>query len=282
MEQTVKADYDSVGRYEQNEINGLDKQIIETLLDCVDPKNASCVLDAMGGNGNLISDLLDYCKNLNIKAPRCTLLEISQVQTKLAESKLPTDQTEIIWGDLLEFVSLKDNKPLKEQCYDCIMIKSANHEIPLSSQQTLHSNLFRLLKPGGRLINLGFIFDHHVLRDEVRILAEAKDSLAGMKNAAANRHFLMRDEYYSCLANVGFKNITKKAAFNYQIRSEIVANNYFSAASRTALDLENQAIQAKQKNLRQHGLITFTNTGTVLTFPGEITVCEKPTDASLA
>ncbi len=276
MSQSVTADYDKIGLYEQNEINGLTEQTLQTLLDCVEANKTSHVLDAMGGDGNLTMQLLDYCQTANIKPPHCTLLEISQVQTELARAKFPADGTDIIWGDLLTATSLNDDQALKEQQYDRIMVKSANHEIPLKSQETLHRNLFRLLKPGGKLINLGFVFDSEVLRDEVRVLAEAKDTLAGMKNTAINRHFLLRDEYYACLSNVGFKNITNKAAFNYHIRSEVVANNYFAAEQREALDLENQAIQAKQKNLRQHGHIVFTNTGSILKFPGEITVCEKP------
>ena len=49
----VATAYDKVGVYDQDAINGFSDQMLNTMLDIVNPGQASNILDAMAGNGNL-------------------------------------------------------------------------------------------------------------------------------------------------------------------------------------------------------------------------------------
>ena len=225
--------------------------------------------------------LREYCKNKNIKIPDCTLFEISKVQVDIAKNKLPEETCDTICGDILNLTLTSDNNTLAAEKYDRIMIKSSNHEIPLECQRILYKNIFSLLKPGGHFVNLGFLFDNLCERNEVRKLAKVKDKLANMKRAEECRHFLMRDEFYEKLEAVGFNSVQAKTSFNYRISSKIVADNYFEEASRHALNMENQAAQARCQVLRKNGRIEFVKDETLLIFPGEITVARKPNTLSI-
>jgi phospholipid N-methyltransferase len=90
------ADYDVVGQYAQDAVNGFSNSLLEGMIELVDPQNATKILDAMGGNGNLTHRLYEYCQRKNIKMPHCTLFEISQVQTEFAKTNLPSKYCDVM------------------------------------------------------------------------------------------------------------------------------------------------------------------------------------------
>ena len=65
----IEASYDKVGVYDQDAINGFSEQTLNTMLDIINPEQASNILDAMAGNGNLTLRLYDYCKQCGITPP---------------------------------------------------------------------------------------------------------------------------------------------------------------------------------------------------------------------
>ena len=271
-----KADYDLVGAYSQDEINGLTDALLEKMIDLIDPQHAIKILEAMGGDGNFLLRLFNYCKNRNIEPPHCTLFELSKIQTKFAREKLPTEKFDVICGDILTLISSDEGKRLEKGVYDRVIIKSSNHEIPLECQQIFYQHIFELLQPGGYFINLGFLFNNQNERDEVRKLAAVKDELAGMKQAQKNRYFMMRDELYKCLEAAGFINIQAKINFDYHILSKIVAEYYFDKNIRDDLNIKNQAAQIYSVALRRNERIQFIKDESLLILPGEITIAYKP------
>ncbi len=80
----VETAYDKVGLYDQDAINGFSEQMLHAMLDLVNPSQASDILDAMAGNGNLTLRLYDYCRRCEIPFPNIVLLELSRVQCELA------------------------------------------------------------------------------------------------------------------------------------------------------------------------------------------------------
>ena len=269
-------DYDHVGKYTQDSINGLTDGIIDQMLDLIQPQSGMQVLDAMGGDGNLILRFYEYCQRKKIVFPHCTLLEISRVQLEFAKHRMANINASYIWGDILNFVFVKDNQPLEENVYDRIMIKSANHEISKDDQLTLYKNIYRLLKPGGMVINLGFLFDDNRERDEFSSIARVKDKCAGMIGAMERRYFITREELYSWIKTAGFSTAPKGIPFEYKIRSEIVAEQYFDAEGRLDADMEHQTAQLRAVLLRKRGRISFTYEESMMRLPGEITVMKKP------
>lgn len=273
----LPAPYDVVGRYEQDQVNGLSDALLQVMIGHVAPRNAADVLDAMGGNGNLAERLAKHCVARRLSVPALTLLEYSRVQCELAATRLAPYGARVVWGDALTMASRDGGAPIAPGSFDRVMIKSANHEIPRLRHGDLQSSTFRVLRPGGWLVNLGFLFDDAGERDELAQIARVKDELAGMGEAVANRHFLTRDELYGDLAHAGFSDVGALSSFQYEIRSEVVAEQYFPAARRVDNDRVHQAAQRRAVHLRRSGRVTFEGDSSVMRPPGEITLARRPT-----
>ena len=139
-----------------------------------------------------------------------------------------------------------------------------------------YQSIFRVLKPRGLLVNLGFLFDDVAERDQFRDIARCKDSLAGMQSAVDNRHFLTRDELYTRLEQAGFVDIRCGMHVPYTISSHVVTDAYFSGHQRDDLHAEFQAQQAKALLLRRNGRIHFQGESSTMILPGEITMARRP------
>jgi SAM-dependent methyltransferase len=276
---TASAAYDVVGRYRQDEINGFGPGLVERMLDAARLRGAETVLDAMAGDGNLTERLHAYCRERGMAFPRTTVLEFSKVQAEFARHAVAPLGASVLWGDALAMQDLATGRSLEESSFDRVLIKSATHEIPRDRQPDLYRSIFRVLRPGGIFTNLGFVFDDPAERDEVRELARVKDRLAGMEGAVRNRYFLMRDEFTALLKEAGFIHIRAEESFRYQIRSQVVAEQYYAADRRLSADLDNQAAQVRCVVLRRNGRIRFEGVTSLLLFPGEITTARKPTPA---
>ncbi len=165
---------------------------------------------------------------------------------------------------------------LPEDFFDRVMIKSGSHEISLNKQLDLYSNIFRVLKPGGMFINLGFLFDNIEERDQFRELTRFKDSLAGLQSAVHNRHFLTRDELYTRLQQAGFVDIRCGMHVSYTIRTLVSIQAYFPKHEWEHVYAEIQAHQAKAMILRRAGRIYFHGDSSIMICPGEVTVARRP------
>ena len=272
----IETAYDKVGVYDQDAINGFSDQMLTTMLDLVNPGHASHILDAMAGNGNLTLRLYDYCERRGLFPPDVMVLEFSRVQCEFAKAQLADAPAKVVWGDVLTMEDLESDEPLPKDFFDKVMIKSGNHEIPLSQQLDLYNGIFRVLKPGGMFINLGFLFDDVEERDQFREIARCKDSLAGLHSAVKNRHFLTRDELYTRLQQAGFVDIRCGMHVQYTIRSCVVTQAYFPKHAWEQVDAELQAQQAKAMLLRRKGRIHFQGESSTMILPGEITIARRP------
>src|SRR5919197_1849582 len=110
--------YDTVGVYDQDAINGFSDDLLTSLLDIVNPGQASHILDAMAGNGNLTLRLYDYCRRRGIALPNVVLLELSRVQCELAKTHLAHTPAQVIWGDILSMEDYESGTSLQENFFD--------------------------------------------------------------------------------------------------------------------------------------------------------------------
>jgi len=268
--------YDTVGVYDQDAINGFSDDILTSLLDLVNPGHTAQILDAMAGNGNLTSRLYTYCERRGLVPPDVTMLEFSRVQCALAQTQLAETPTNVVWGDILTMEDYENNASLPDRVFDRVMLKSGNHEIPLAQQLQMYQSIFRVLKPQGLFVNLGFLFDDAEERDQFREIARCKDSLAGMHSAVENRHFLTREELYTRLEQAGFVDIHCGMPVHYTINSLVVTNAYFPKPQWAYMHAEFQAQQAKALHLRRNGRIHFQGDSSTMILPGEITLARRP------
>ena len=272
-----RAAHDAVGRYQQDEVNGFTDDLLDRFLDRLQLTGGEKVLDAMAGDGNLTLRLHAYCQRKGIPFPDVTVVEYSRVQYEFARAALASLPVRVLWGDAVAMSDRGTGEPLTDASFDRVVIKSANHEIPLDQQERLYGSILRVLKPGGLLVNLGFLFDDAAERDDLREVARVKDTLADMHAAAARRHFLTRDELYSRLGRAGFLEVTAAEAIEYRITSAAVAKHYFARPGLEGADAEFQATQARSMALRRHGRLRFEGADSLMVLPGEITVARRPT-----
>ncbi len=270
------AAYDEVGEYEQDKINGLDNDLLDKFISLANIKGDELILDAMAGNGNLTQRIFNYCQKKEISLPTVKTLEYSKVQSEYAQQVLKEYPVDVIWGDILSMTDLSTNDEIADELFDIVFIKSANHEIPLAQQEIMYKNIYRVLKPGGVFINLGFLFECPTERDEFREIARTKDRLASMMEACENRHFLTQNEFYNNLRNVGFKTISTHEKFHYQIRSSEVARQYGKDGEVDAFNIEHQRAQISAFNMRKNGRICFEGSDSLMSCPGELTMASKP------
>ena len=278
MEDTQRdqAAYDVVGRYKQDEVNGFTPALIDRMLDAAQLAGAESVLDAMAGDGNLTQRLYAYCRTRGLPAPRITALELSPVQSEFARGSVGPLGASVLCGDVLAMTDSATGYVLPGNVFDRVLIKSASHEIPCRLQPDLYRSIFRVLRPGGIFVNVGFLFDDPTERDEAREIARVKDRLAGMEAAVRNRHFLMREEFYGFLRDAGFDAIGAAESIQYNIRSQMVAEYYWPPERRESADLELQSAEVRAVTLRKNGRVRFEGSGSILQFPGEITTARKP------
>lgn len=270
----ILKDYDVVGNYSQDEVNGFATDVIPALVNAVIDFNPKNILDCMAGDGNLTLRCLKGYYERGINPPDMELLEFSRVQSEIARKHLTSLNVNVWTGDVLGMRTHEGVPLFAENYFECIMIKSANHEIPLELQEQMYSQLFRLLKPGGMFINLGFAFQDEKARNEVRQLAHCKDSLAGLKGAASNRYFLMQSELYGFLNDVGFKDINSIKDFTYNISADRVGKNYFPSEKMKYEAFKNAVVSSAY--LHQSGLLHHTGRDVAFLSRGEITVAFKP------
>jgi SAM-dependent methyltransferase len=271
------AAYDTVGRYQQDEVNGFSRDLIFRMFEAGDLEHAPRVLDAMAGDGNLTRRLAEYCREKGFPFPAVTVLEYSRIQSSFAQASLAGLDARILWGDALGMKDLSTGEPIPDSSFDRVLIKSANHEIPLASQPRLYESVFRVLRPGGLFVNLGMVFDDAKERDELRQIARVKDTFAGMQSAVVNRYFLTRPEFYGFLRETGFVDVRPAHTLEYAIRSQVVAEQYFRPEVRERIDLEFQAAQVKAVALRRNGRLRFEGVTSLMKCPGEITIARRPT-----
>ena len=268
--------HDPVPLCNQDSINGFDSQLLENLLNSIELENCQSILDAMAGDGNLSTRILKHCKDRAIIQPKMTYLEYSLPQYQIARTTLEVDGVECIHGDILTMCSLDTkSKIIPDESFDCVIIKSGTHEIPLADQPKMYEQIFRVLKPKGIFVNLGMVFSNENERDEFKIITSVKDKLAGMKNALQNRHFLMKSEFYALLRNAGFINIKNKHNFNYKIHSKIANDAYFKKSDTKQPLIALQESQISSLTLRKNNRIVFEGEHSIMFLPGEITIAQK-------
>jgi SAM-dependent methyltransferase len=233
------------------------------------------ILDAMAGNGNLTCDILRFCCEEDHRVsplPEIVVFELSTTQINFAQEALAHVPSVLcVHGDIL---SIQDH--CVPGIFDVVMIKSGTHEIPLAFQRKLYSNIFSVLKPGGRFINLGIVYDDTQERDEFRELVRLKDSLAGLTSLVENRHFLLRGEFYSNLRAAGFSSIECARQFHYNVLTSVLAETYFAPEEQSAFALAFQQEQLGCVAMRRNHRFIFSGTDSQMFMPAEITVVRKP------
>ena len=255
----MQTSYDTIGAYDQDAVNGFRPDFINQFIEKCEIKANDKVLDAMGGDGNLALKIYDAHPDIEL-----TSADISKVQTDIARQRL-SNNVRVLTCDLV-------NEKLFDGEFDKIVIKSGTHEIPKADQLKLYTNLFRALKPGGKLINLGILLDTEEIRAEINQLNYYRSTLAGVTQDITNRHFLTRKEFYNWLKEAGFADVESKDSFHYSIDMGILTEQYLKNDPESLIKMNGVATSLHQ--MRNNNLAILKKDW-VIHMPGEITIATK-------
>ncbi|MBK8059535.1 MAG: methyltransferase domain-containing protein [Gemmatimonadetes bacterium] len=198
------------------------------------PRSGERVLDLGCGYGAVTRALLDW-----IEATAATgyeldvdLIDESDVQLARARSELGPHASH--WSDdakltappqaRLRFIraTVPEDIASWSERYDVIYAKQVLHETPAEGQREFVEHLFRLLKPGGRLVVWEIALDEDPkLAGFFRDVIRRKDSLAGFETLIENRHFLQRAELLQHLQDGGGMAPAVVATVPYRFRSAL-------------------------------------------------------------
>jgi len=267
MTGTVSADFDKVGRYTQDAINGFTTHMLRTFLELGTPQPWMSILDAMGGDGNFTLKVLAYAREHHWPClPTVTMVELSRVQCGLAEAQLGT-RASVVWGSILD--------PLPPGAYQRVYLKSGLHELPWEEQQQALRNIAQSLTEDGQFCQLGFALTDRATQAELQTLAAHKDTLAGLQGMAQRRHFPTRAEVEQLHEQAGLR-LVRTIPCRYSIQTSVVAQQYFQTGHQRATFIEEcEALFTRSHALRQAGRICVHGDDSTMTLPGLMTLAGR-------
>lgn len=192
-------------RYE--EIHNILQEDFDFLCNLINPKKDQLILDLGAGYGSCTREIIKrYSKNkFNF-----ILTDNSDVQLNRAKSEIPKSILDYNSPSDATFI-LDDitNSNLSKDTFDIIIAKMVIHEINRSKQLSALKEIYRLLKPGGKLI----IWDLYLHNDNQKFfqsIISQKDKLCKFDTLYKNRYFLTGKEIFNNLTLANFKIITKE------------------------------------------------------------------------
>jgi ubiquinone/menaquinone biosynthesis C-methylase UbiE len=192
-------------RYE--DIHSIRQEHFDTLCSLVNPFINQKILDLGSGYGACTRELIKhYPSNKFI----FTLTDNSDVQLERSKKEIPqiiqnSNSPSLVNYDLDDITTSK----FSDNTFDVIIAKMVIHEINKNDQLNAIKEIFRILKPGGKLIYWDLYLNHDTQLFFQSIITE-KDRLCGFETLCKNRYFLTGKEILDYLLAAGFSKIIKE------------------------------------------------------------------------
>lgn len=198
--------------YDQDWVNGVGEAEYQALFKFLEGKNISSILDLAGGSGKLTRMLIE-------RGYDAFLFDIADNMVEEAcRNGVPVDKS--IVGDI--FTHDFGRK------FDCIILKSSMHEIPLEKSVQLHSVVYNLLNTDGWFVD----WDAHVPteKDAEWFIkwVNLKDAVAGLEDLVKNRHIYPETLISKSMEQVGFKNMAIVYRFFYTLSVSKMSKMYWA------------------------------------------------------
>lgn len=199
-------------QYDQDWVNGVGDSEYEALFKFLENKNLSSVLDLAGGSGKLTRMLIDCGYD-------AVLFDIADNMVSEAQRNGISEARSIV-GDIFTYDF--------ERTFDCVILKSSMHEVPLEKSADLHAVIYALLNPGGWFVD----WDVHVPTKEDAVWfkqwVNLKDTVAGLSDLVKNRHIYTEAFIAKSLEQTGFKNIMIPHRFFYTLSVSKMGKMYWA------------------------------------------------------
>ncbi len=179
-------------------------------------KDGEQVIDVGGGYGSVMIRLLQRQPQVSFAYD---LLDGGMFQLKKGEERISallerhqnTSVVRYLHQDAGELT-------LEPEHYDLVICKMFLHELPAHVQKKLIGDLYKIIKPGGRIV----VWNPHLEAADHRFFASVirkKDELAGFGSMVQNRHFLLNDDFRDLMLEAGFVNFQKLFTFDYHLHT---------------------------------------------------------------
>lgn len=199
------------------EIHSIDQKDFDSLVEALDVRGGQRILDAGAGYGAVTREILrkHRDKSLSIYA-----VDISSVQLDRAVEHLKFELGEDVVSRSVVF---ELDSIVHLMCADCffdrVAAKMVLHEIRREMQQTAVDELYRVLRPGGRLCVWDLMLDDETQGFFQRVIRK-KDELAGFRYLEKYRYFLKETEFLDLIRRSGFENVQRYSEVRYELHTQ--------------------------------------------------------------
>ncbi|GLU53572.1 class I SAM-dependent methyltransferase [Dyadobacter frigoris] len=212
----MKNSYDErVIRYES--VTNFSDDMFDDLVAIINPQDGEVILDCGAGYAPVTQAIIGKEPMLDIEY---YILEYSIVQLQRAQIEVSELLDSI---GQIRSVSYQQNSAASmdypDNFFDKVVTKMVLHELPAGEQIKMISEIFRILKPGGKLILWQTILDDSTVHF-YRNMFRKKDSLAGYDSLVENRNFITQEAFYYLLENARFEKYDLAKAFIYNFNSK--------------------------------------------------------------
>ena len=179
------------------------------------------MLDGCCGYGSVTKWLISDTDPKIVNGCTFFLIDDSEVQIERAKENLEeNDNMNFAVGNI---VSL----PYEDNFFDTVVIKMGLHENPLNVQAKMMSEVFRVLKPGGKFV-IWELYLNNLTQPIFQSFIQKKDELAGFDTLAQTRYFQRGDEIMSELITAGFENFIEHYIFNPVLGTKVRLSEFIS------------------------------------------------------
>ncbi len=178
-------------------IHSIDEKDFETLVSIVNPENGQVILDACCGYGSVTKHLQGAVTSKGLDT-KIVLLDSSELQLNRAQENLTAENLEFTLSD-------SRHTPFPDNHFDTIVNKMGLHEVDRESQKQMATELYRILKPGGKIIIWELALDSKTQKPFSELIKK-KDELSGFESLIRNRYFPRKEETLELLTETGFEN----------------------------------------------------------------------------
>ncbi len=212
-------------------VHAINEHDFDVLVSIVNPQNGQTILDVCCGYGAVAERLGKVITENNLNT-KMVLLDSSDQQIQRAKDYLNNQNREFILSDARD-------TPFPDNYFDTIVNKMGLHEVDKESQKDMLKELYRILKPGGKIIIWELALTEKT-QPIFRRIIKKKDELAGFDSMATNRYFPTKNEVLFLLRSTSFINdlIEHEIIYNLSIRNrkeELVSKERFEILRRKSI-----------------------------------------------
>jgi len=200
---------DRIVRYQK--IHKISDEQYAALLKAIDPMEGEKIFEGCAGYADVSKHLLQTTAHFTKKL-EIFIQDESKTQLEIARREVSLPEDHILLGDVR-------NTGISENTFDKTIIKMGVHELPKEKQSKVFTEMYRILKPGGKFVIWELSLDadtQEVFSDVVK----KKNELAGFDQIVQNRYLQKHEELVSLFENAGFTNIKDEYFIRYNFNAK--------------------------------------------------------------